>query len=118
MKKTIIIGTIILFSISIGYAQKEKNAFVYDSKGKRDPFLSLVSPEGYLVNVEPFAEVSEINVEGIIYDPKGSSFAIINSEIVKVGEKIGDFEVLDIKKNKVILLKDAEKFEIDLKEGR
>jgi len=99
-------------------AEEKEETFVYDSKGRRDPFLSLVSPEGYLINVEPFSDASEVNLEGIIYDPSGKSFAIINTQVVKNGDKIGLFEVLKIEENKVILLKDAERFEIELKEGR
>ena len=116
IKKAILITGIILFSMSLVYAQESGEIFVYDSKGKRDPFQSLVSPEGYLINIEPLSGISEIVIEGIIYDPKGSSFAIINSEVVKSGDAIGGYEVLDIQQNKVTLLKDAEKFEIELKE--
>lgn len=104
--------------MSLMAAQEQENVFVYDSKGKRDPFVSLVSLEGYLINSEPYSDSAEINVEGIIYDPKGNSFAIINTEVLRVGDKIGAFEVLSIEKNKVILLKNTEKFEIKLREGR
>ena len=118
IKKIIIIIVAVFISVSLAYAQQQADEFVYDSKGKRDPFFSLVSPEGYLINLEPFSEVSEINVEGIIYDPKGNSCAIINSEVVKPGDRIGKFEVMDIEQNKVILLKDSERIKIELKEGQ
>lgn len=105
-------------SLSLMAAEEKDQTFVYDSKGRRDPFLPLVSPEGYLINAEPYSDASEVKVEGIIYDPRGNSFAIINTQVVKAGDKIGAFDVLSIEKNKVILLKDTEKFEIELKEGR
>jgi hypothetical protein len=105
-----------IFSIC-GFAADKGEKFIYDPKGKRDPFLPLVSPEGYLINIEPLSSVSEIKVEGIIYDPYGNSFAIINSEVVKPKDKIGSFEVLEIKKDSVILLKDQKKYEMRLKEG-
>ncbi|MFH1655606.1 MAG: hypothetical protein ABH954_03240 [Candidatus Omnitrophota bacterium] len=116
-KIIIIVGVVfILISVNFVYAQEQADNFVYDSKGKRDPFLSLVSPEGYLIKIEPFSETSEINIEGIIYDPRGSSYAIINSEVVKPGDVIGRFEIIGIERNKVILIKDSEKIEIELKE--
>lgn len=116
MRKTIFIILFISFFIIKGYAQGEK-AVVYDSNGKRDPFLPLVSPEGALINFEPLNQVSEVNLEGIIYDEGGKSFAIINSKVVKTGDRIGSIEVVDIQKNRVVLLKGSEMFEIKIKEG-
>ena len=118
IKKIIIVTAIFLLSISLIQAKEQDNGFVYDSKGKRDPFLSLVSPEGYLINIEPFSESSEISIEGIIYDPQGTSLAIINGEVLKAGDTIGRFEVIKIGKGKVILLKDSERFEIELREEK
>lgn len=118
MKKILIIIGIILFLVNLVYAQEQENIFVYDSKGKIDPFISLVSPEGYLINTQAYSETSEISLEGIIYDPAGSSFAIINGEVVKVGDTIGGFDILEIQKNRVILLKDNERAEIELREGK
>ncbi|MBM3251994.1 MAG: hypothetical protein FJZ11_04345 [Candidatus Omnitrophica bacterium] len=112
----IIIGCILIF-VSFIYAQTQTESFVYDSKGKRDPFLSLVSPEGFLLNLASSSETSELSVEGIIYDSRGKSYAIINSEVVKPGDIIGKFELISIEKNKVILIKDTERIEIELKEG-
>lgn len=118
MKKTLIIVGLLLFSIGLMAAEEKETTFVYDSKGRRDPFLPLVSSEGYLINTEPFSDASEVKVEGIIYDPKGTSFAILNTQVVKAGEKVGAFEVLKIEKNRVILLKNTEKFNIYLEETR
>lgn len=118
MKKALIIIGFLLVAVSLMAAEERETTFVYDSKGRRDPFLPLVSSEGYLINAEPYSDASEVKVEGIIYDPRGNSFAIINTQVVRIGEKVGAFEVLKIEKDKVTLLKDTEKFEIYLKEGR
>ena len=117
IKKTLIIICLVFVATCVVYAQREE-VFIYDSKGKRDPFLSLVSPEGFLINLESTGDTSEIILEGIIYDPRGSSYAIINAEVVAPGDTIGRFEVIDIKKNKIILLRDGERIEVKLEEGK
>jgi len=116
IRKTIVIICLVFILATIICAQADE-VFVYNSKGRRDPFLSLVSPEGFLINIEPSGNASEVSLEGIIYDPRGSSYAIINAEVVTPGDVIGRFEVIEIEKNKVILLRDSEKIEIELEEG-
>jgi hypothetical protein len=116
IKRLFAITGFILIAVNLIYAQTQSESFVYDSKGKRDPFLSLVSPEGFLLKLSSSSETSELSVEGIIYDPRGKSYAIINSEVVKPGDAIGKYELISIEKNKVVLIKDTEKIEIELKE--
>ena len=89
--------------------------FVYTSKGKRDPFMSLVTPEGKMIIFEYELFVSDMILEGIIFEPQGNSLAIINGKVVKVGEYIGSYAVLEIKQNEVILDKDGEKYILGLK---
>ncbi|MGE5197400.1 MAG: hypothetical protein ACM3IL_02725, partial [Deltaproteobacteria bacterium] len=48
--------------------------YIYDSKGKRDPFIALVTPDGRLVKLEDEAPKSTtLSLEGIIYDINGLS---------------------------------------------
>ena len=61
----------------------------YKVGNERDPFMSLVTPEGYLINLEPESEISDIYLEG--------------SNIIAEGEYIGKFKVEEIKKDKIIL---------------
>jgi hypothetical protein len=95
------------------FAQEE---FAYDSKGKRDPFIPLVTPDGRLLKLEQEQTRGELSLEGIIYDKNGVSYAIVNGDIVKVGDAAGNYQVLKIEKNKVIFIKDGEPSEIELKE--
>lgn len=97
----------------LSYAQKEP---AYDAKNKRDPFIPLVTPDGRLVTLEKEESVSGLSVEGIIYDEHGLSYAIVNSEVVGVSDKAGDYQVLKIEKNKVIFVKGGQTLEIELKE--
>ncbi len=81
------------------YAQDE---FIYDAKGKRDPFIALVTPDGRLLKLEREETPSGgLLLEGIIYDEHGLSYAIVNGEVVNIGDKVSDYQVLKIEKNKV-----------------
>jgi len=106
-----------LFSIfylilNLSYAQETPG---YDDSGKRNPFIPLVTSDGRLLRLENNESVGGLELEGIIYDKNGLSYAIVNSEVVKVGDSSGDYRVLKIQKDKVIFIKDGETLEIDLK---
>ena len=98
---------------STAFAQNE---FVYDAKGKRNPFIPLVTPEGRLLKLDkPEAtSIEGLAVEGIIYDKFGRSFAIVNSNVVGIGDVVGAYQVLKIQENKVIFIKDGEPLEVEL----
>jgi hypothetical protein len=96
------------------FAQEQ---FVYDAKGKRDPFIPLVTPEGRLLKLEREEGAAELLLEGIIYDKYGLSYAIVNGEVVRIGDKISDYQVLKIEENKVIFIKGGQPMEIELEKG-
>lgn len=100
-----------LFSISLAQEQ-----FVYDAKGKRNPFIPLVTPDGRLLKLEKEETASGLLLEGIIYDEHGLSYAIVNGAVVRVSDKVGDYQVLKIEKNKVIFIKSGQTLEVELKE--
>ena len=89
--------------------------FVYDDQGGRNPFIALVTPDGRILNLENKSD-SELILEGIIYDEKGASYAIINQSVVAIGDCIANYQVVGIEKNKVVFLKKSgEKLELELK---
>jgi len=90
--------------------------FVYDNKGKRDPFIPLVTPEGRLLKLDKLDTASPggLSIEGIIYDKSGRSFAIVNTEVVGIGDFIGAYQVLKIFENKVVFIKDGIPLEVEL----
>ena len=94
------------------FAQEQ---FIYDAKGRRDPFIALVTPDGRLLKLEQQEGSAGLLVEGIIYDKNGLSYAIVNGEVVKIGDKINDYQVLKIEENKVIFIKEGETQEVELK---
>jgi len=97
----------------MAFAQSE---FTYDAKGKRNPFIPLVTPQGRLLKLDKLeaTSVEGLTIEGIIYDKFGRSFAIVNTSIVGIGDVVGDYQVLKIQKNKVIFIKDGEPLEVEL----
>lgn len=88
----------------------------YDSGNRRDPFVPLEGVDG-MYQGSPSGFV----LEGIIYDPAGGSFAIINGMPYKAGDMAGEAKVTRIRKNnatldvngemKTLWIRDAEKLE-------
>ena len=89
--------------------------FVYDAKGRRDPFIPLVTPDGRLLKLEQEEGVSGLLLEGIIYDKNGASYAIVNGEVVRIGDEVGDYQVLKIEEKKVVFIKEGQTVELELK---
>ena len=89
--------------------------FIYNGHGKRDPFWSLLGHRGTVINYDNDIQASDMALEGILVEPTGGSVAIINGNIVKVGEKVGFFIVKAIAVNAVILEKGQEIITLKLK---
>jgi len=102
---------VLLFLCSISLAQVD---FTYDSKGKRNPFIPLVTPDGRLLKLEQEQGVNDLAIQGIIYDKNGISYAIVNANVVGVGDSVGDYRVLKVLPNKVVFIKDGQAVESEL----
>ena len=103
---------------SLSFAQSDQGEYKYVSEDKRNPFIPLVTSDGKLLKLDVESENRKgLILEGIIYDKAGISYAIINSKVVKVGDQLGDEQVLKIEHNKVILIKNGQTSEIELKKG-
>ena len=73
----------------------------YDSKGKRDPFVPLVTPEGRRIyppglDEEVISGVAGLVLHGIVYESGDQSMAIINGQILKKGQQLDGMKVLEI----------------------
>lgn len=89
--------------------------FMYDAHEKRNPFMALLSSDGRIL--EPRISRKRdgvIDLEGIIYDAGSSSYAVINGEIVKAGEAAGDYQLIRIEPQKIILSKEGKELEVEL----
>jgi len=111
--KKLLLSVLFLMIYFPAFGQDE---FVYDSKGKRNPFIPLVTAEGRLLKLDKqdIASLGGLTIEGIIYDKLGRSFAIVNTEVVGIGDIVGDYQVLKIFENKVVFIKDGEPLEVEL----
>ena len=108
-KKIFLILIFLMLILKFTFSQAEEEKFIYDSKGRRDPFLSLISSGGYIVNFAFEIKSSDLNIEGIIYDYHGESLAIVSGKVVQKGDYIGNFRIEEIYKDKVIFRDNNEK---------
>lgn len=119
MLKVILNILILLFIIcSVCLAKTPECDFEYQSKGRRDPFIALVTKDGRILpGAREVSETGTIELEGIIWDPQGNSIAIINGKLFKERQRFYDLQVLKIRKASVILQKEGEVMVINLKKG-
>ncbi|MBI2095827.1 MAG: hypothetical protein HYT89_06635 [Candidatus Omnitrophica bacterium] len=76
---------------------------VYTARGKRDPFVPLVTASARHVEGLLGAETAEdITVEGVVYDPKGGSVVIVSGTLLKEGETVGGVKVVEVKPEGVL----------------
>ena len=108
--KILMAMTALLLFVNPIYGQQE-GTFIYNDKGKRDPFVPLVDENGrYLLDEEGFCSFDSLSLSGILWDPQGKSSALINNQIVKIGDSIGGFKISNVTKNSVTLFKDGEEY--------
>jgi hypothetical protein len=118
MAAVLIFFSLLLYSVE-GSAVRAERDYVYDSQGERNPFIPLVTAEGRLLQLEkPEASKKALNLEGIIYDKYGITYAIVNGTVIRIGDYLAGFQVLKIEKNKVVLVKEGQVLEILLKEEK
>ncbi len=111
--RTVPIFLILIFTFWISsFAQ---NQFVYDSKGKRNPFIPLVTSDGRLLKLDKEETSGELSIEGIIYDKNGRSYAIVNATVVAIGDFVSGYQVLKIEENKIIFIKEGQATEVEFK---
>ncbi len=91
-----------------------EESIVYSDHGRRDPLWKLVSSEGVIISYDQDVSVDDLSLEGIIYDPRGQSLAIINGEVAKRNDKIGLFRILKVTRQRVYLQKGQERFALEL----
>lgn len=79
--------------------------FRYDSKGRRDPFVPLIGPDRVAVaGIEDVTSIADVNLEGIAAGARGTKVAIINGEMLREGERIGNLEMKKIRGTSVTLI--------------
>lgn len=104
-----------VISIPLIAGAEEVAVFVYDDKGKQDPFLRLVGSTGAIVNFDGELLISDMALEGIIAGENGDNVAVINGIIVKSNDELGPYTVKKVGADAVILQKDQERFVLKLR---
>jgi len=95
----------VLAGIKIIRAQNERTKLNWG----KDPFA--VSSD-----VDKEYQKIQLQLKGISFGKDKSGFAFINNEIVKKGDKIGDYEIAEVEKNRVLLKKGNQSFYLALPE--
>lgn len=93
----------------------EEAAFRYDAKGRRDPFAPLVR-DGHIVSMSSGmrGDSSKPVLYGVLWDPSGNSIALINDGEARVGDAVGEYHVIEIRKDAVVLSSGGEPVVIEL----
>lgn len=100
-----------MFFFGLSFLLQADEKFKYDSKDKRDPFIPLIGPAGeYLTPSIGLKSIGDMRLEGIVWDPQGESYAIINGEIVKEGDYLGGVLVSKINSKEVRILLEGQEF--------
>ncbi len=79
----------------------------YDSGSRRDPFVPVKEQKA----VAKPRGVTDILVEGIVYDQKGKSIVIIHGEAYSVGQMIGPQKLVEVHPRKIITEMDGKRLE-------
>ena len=89
--------------------------FHYDAKGQRDPFVPLVR-NGQLLDAPTggHGSTGAPVLYGILWDPGGPSIALINDLEAKVGDMVGDYKVVQIRQDAVVLSNGGEPLVLEI----
>ena len=92
----------LFFIVAASYAIGE--GFKYESRGKRDPFVPLVgASKPVVVKLEDITSAEDIKVEGIATGAEGKRVAILNGEVLKENDKVGEVTLVRVEKKFVTI---------------
>ncbi len=88
----------IFFNVSAQAAEAAPADELYSARGRRDPFVPLVTQSTRQVasGLLGVQSIDEISIQGVIYDPKNGSMVIVNDSLLKEGDEEGTVKVLRI----------------------
>jgi hypothetical protein len=95
-------------------AVEQDQLWIYDSKGRCDPFVPLIR-DGRLLpcDTNPNAAAQQSGhvpaLGGILWDPGGQSIALLNGGEAKVGDEVDGYVVTAIRKEEVVLTRGADR---------
>lgn len=82
----------------------EERIVGYDSRGKRDPMVSLLKGEkkADYYGFQGVEDIEDIRIEGVVVDPQKGSYVIANGVVLAQNEEEGNVRVLEIQENGVL----------------
>ncbi len=90
---------------------------VYESKGRRDPFMPLVGAEiKSAESLEDVLSIDDVNFQGIATGPRGKTVAILNGTMLQKGETMGRVTLEGIKGETAVIIIDGDRYALDLYE--
>jgi type II secretory pathway component PulC len=107
MKNFILLLIFLLLHQSCVFAEGELFSN-YDDKGRRDPFFALVDKDGRYISDAEYS--GGLKLSGILWDPQGQSSALINTQVLRIGESINGFVIKKITKNSVTISKEGKNY--------
>jgi len=94
-----------------------KDAYAYNSLGKRDPFVPLVGVTAKAVeSLEDVMAIEDVELQGLATNSGGRLVAILNGEMVKTGDRIGRLFIQEISRDKVRLMIDEAEHTLNIYE--
>ncbi len=109
-----VLGFVLLIGHGIIFSLAHAEEIRYDRADKRDPFASLVGPHASRVAGGIAREAFQL--EGVVFDPKKGSYAIIDGTIYREGESIDGGQLVKILPDRVVVLQESNKVIIWLRE--
>jgi len=114
----VLIPTYLLAEKVSGESQEKQESSqseaIYKDEGKRDPFVPIVTKDGVLTQISKDKKDTNFYLQGIFFDENGESVALINDQMLRKNDMIGDCKIISIKKDSVVYTKNGELFILSL----
>lgn len=112
LKGTNFLGGLVLSCLIFSVAEAEQ--IRYDKGNRRDPFEPLIGVAGVRGGIGLGKEA--FLLEGLVYDPKKGSYAVIGGEIYREGESVNGAELMEVLPDRAVLLQESSEIVIWLHE--
>ena len=95
-----------------------EDAYAYDRRGKRDPFIPLVGVTSKISagSIADILSIEDVDLQGIAGDSGGRMFAIINGDVITEGETIGRVTLKEISNYRITLIIDGSEYPVTIYE--
>lgn len=111
-----LLGTAFFLMFACFVSAEDADKFVYDSHGKRDPFIPLVGLPHGRIAVSEILSIDDVDFQGIARDARGRRIVIINGEMLTRGSKLGVLKVSKITDDEAIVIIREKKYTLNLYE--